>query len=172
MLHLSEAHQFLQRPTIQCVVIGRIPQAWDRNVTPPTVLFRRDDTKQIKPTINEAFVAFSGDIITDYNDLYCLFTWRDAAFVIREITNNKHLSKQLKTCVWIISGRNILTGCESKALDCPCKVGIAPLYRNSLRARQHCRLLFQVQEIVLRKLRRTHSNICVVLFWNCVVNTT
>ncbi len=100
MLHLSEAHQFLQRPTIQCVVIGRIPQAWDRNVTPPTVLFRRDDTKQIKPTINEAFVAFSGDIITDYNDLYCLFTWRDAAFVIREITNNKHFSKQLKTCVW------------------------------------------------------------------------
>ncbi len=27
-----------------------------------------------KTITNEAFVAFSGDIITDYNDLYCLFT--------------------------------------------------------------------------------------------------
>ncbi len=31
---------------------------------------RRDDTKTIKPIINEAFFASSGD----YNDLYCLFT--------------------------------------------------------------------------------------------------
>ncbi len=31
----------------------------------------RDDTKTIKPIINEAFVASSGNIIiTDYNDLY------------------------------------------------------------------------------------------------------
>ncbi len=35
---------------------------------------RRDETKTIKPIINEAFVASSEDIITDYNDLYCLFT--------------------------------------------------------------------------------------------------
>ncbi len=56
----------------------------------------RDDTKTIKPIINEAFVASSGDIITNYNDLYCLFTHRIAsgrinitmyAFVIGE--NNK-----------------------------------------------------------------------------------
>ncbi len=39
----------------------------------------------------------------------------------------------------------------------------------SLQARQ---LSCQVQEIVLRKLCRTHSNICVELFWNSVVNTT
>ncbi len=39
---------------------------------------RRDDTNIIKPIINEAFVASSGDIITDYNDLYCLFTRRVA----------------------------------------------------------------------------------------------
>ncbi len=37
-------------------------------------LSRRDETKTIKPNRNEAFVASSGDIITDYNDLYCLFT--------------------------------------------------------------------------------------------------
>ncbi len=35
---------------------------------------RRVDTKTIKLIINEAFVASIGDIITDYNDLYCLFT--------------------------------------------------------------------------------------------------
>ncbi len=39
---------------------------------------RRDETKTIKPITNEAFVASSGDIITDYNDLYCLFTRRIA----------------------------------------------------------------------------------------------
>ncbi len=39
---------------------------------------RRDETKTIKPIINEAFVASSGDIFTDYNDLYCLFTCRVA----------------------------------------------------------------------------------------------
>ncbi len=34
--------------------------------------FLCDDTKSIKPILNEAFVAFSEDIITDYNYLYCL----------------------------------------------------------------------------------------------------
>ncbi len=93
-----------------------------------------DETKTIKPIINEAFVASSGDIITDYNYLYCIFTRRVAscrinitmsAFVIGETTNNKHYSTLLKTWVWIVSGKffkyeNILTGCESEAPDCPC----------------------------------------------------
>ncbi len=35
---------------------------------------RRDNTKTIIPIINEEVVASIGDIITDYNDLYCLFT--------------------------------------------------------------------------------------------------
>ncbi len=72
----SEA--FSDWPAIQCVVIGRILQAWDRNVTPLTVLWCRVPArhKTIKPVINEAFVASSGDIITDYNDLFCLFTGR------------------------------------------------------------------------------------------------
>ncbi len=142
---------------------------------------QRDETKTIKAIINEAFVASSGDIFTDYNDLDCLFTRRVAscrvnitvsAFVIRETTNNKCYSTLLRTHIWIVSGKffkyeNILTGCESEVPDCLCKAGIAPLYRNSW----HCRLLSQVQEIVLRKMRCTHSNICVV-FWNSVVNTT
>ncbi len=62
---------------------------------------RRDETKTLKPIINEAFVASCGDIITNYNDLYGLFTHRVAsrcvnitmsAFVIGETTNNKRYS--------------------------------------------------------------------------------
>ncbi len=140
---------------------------------------RRDETKTIKPITNEAFVASSGDIITDYNDLDCLFTRHVAsrlvnitmsAFVIGEKTNNKHYSTPLKTRVLIVRSRNVLTGFEP---DCPCKVVIAPLYRNSLCASLEARLLScQVQEIVLRELHHTHSNICVVLLWNSAVNTT
>ncbi len=64
---------------------------------------RRDETKTIKPITNESFVASSGDIITDYNDLYCLFMHRFAsrrvnitmsAFVIGETTSTiLHSSK-------------------------------------------------------------------------------
>ncbi len=63
---------------------------------------RRDDTKTIKPIINEAFVASSVDIITDYNDSYSLFTRHSAtrhntisAFVIGETTTSTtlHCSK-------------------------------------------------------------------------------
>ncbi len=138
-------------PAIQCIVIGRIPQAWDKNIMPLTVLWCRVSA--------QAFVESSGDIITVYNDLYCLFTRCIAiaisAFVIGEKTNNKQYSTLLKTRVWIVRSRNALTGCESEASDCTCKVGIAPLYRNSLCASQHCSLPFQVQEIALRKMRCT-----------------
>ncbi len=34
----------------------------------------RDETKTIKPITNEAFIASSGDIITDYIDLDCHLT--------------------------------------------------------------------------------------------------
>ncbi len=74
---------------------------------------RRDDTKTIKPIINRAFVASSVDIITDYNDLYCLIrrvasrriNITMSAFVIGETTNNKHYSTRLKTHVWIVRGK-------------------------------------------------------------------
>ncbi len=175
MPRLSETCRFLQSSSFweaRCALIGQLSSAlWlAEYLKHMTEMLRpspycdavswRDDTKTIKPIINEAFVASSGDIITDYNDLY----W--------ETTNSKHYSTLLKTCVWIVSSRNALAGFESEASDCPCKVGIAPLYRNSLCASQHCRLLFQVQEIVLRKMRCTNSNIWFELFWNSVVNTT
>ncbi len=98
-----------------------------------------DETKTIKPIINEAFVASSGDIITDYNDLYCLFTLKHYHVCICDRRNDKQqallytaqnsrLNSQWQKNVI----RKVLTGCESEASDCPCKVGIAPLYRNSL----------------------------------------
>ncbi len=77
--HHSEIEVCSNWPAIHCIVIGWIPQECDVNVTPLTMLWchvpvRRDETKTIKPIINEAFVAFSEDIITDYNDSYSLFT--------------------------------------------------------------------------------------------------
>ncbi len=65
-------------------------------------------TSTINPLTNEAFIASSGDIITDYNDLYCLFTRcvisrhvkiTLSAFVIGEMTNDKHYPTLLKTRV-------------------------------------------------------------------------
>ncbi len=110
------------------VVIGRILQAWDGSVTSLTVLWWPFPTKTIKPIRNEPFVASSRDIITDNNDWYCLFSHCIAsrrvkitmsAFVIGQTTNNKHYFRQLKTRIWIVSSRNVLTGCESEASDCP-----------------------------------------------------
>ncbi len=103
MLRLSETRRFLQSSSF-----------WEFRISEYSI-------------INEAFVASSGDIITDYNDLDCLFTRRIAsrlvnitmsAFVIGETTNNKHYSTLLKTRVWIVSGKffkyeNILTECKS-----------------------------------------------------------
>ncbi len=96
------------------VVIGRILQAWDGSVTSLTGLWWPFPTKTIKPIRNEVFVASSGDIITDNNDLYC--TSRRVKITT---TNNKHYFRQLKTRIWIVSSRNVLTGCESESSDCP-----------------------------------------------------
>ncbi len=180
---LPETHWFLQSSSFwdaRHALIGQLSSAlWLagylkretemlRPLTYCDPMSRCDNTKTIKPITNKAFVASCGNIITDYKDLYCLFTFRVnitmSAFVIGETTNYKHYSTLLKTHVWFVSNRNVLTGCESEAPDSPC---------NSLWASQHCRLLScQVQEIVLRKSCCTHSNICVVLLWNSVVNTT
>ncbi len=155
-------------PAIQCV-IGRIPQAWDGNVAPLTVLwccFPARRHKNNKTHYKRGICSSGRYIITDYNDLYCLFTRRIvsrcvninlSAFVIGETTNNKHYSTLLKTRVWIVSSKffkweNVLTRCESEASDCPCKVGIAPLYRNSLYA--YLAVYSQVQETVCK-----HCNI-------------
>ncbi len=142
MLRLSETRRFLQSSSFweaRCALIGHLSSAlwlaeYLKRVTEMLrtlpycdAVSRRDDTKTIKPIINEAFVASSGDIITDYNDLYWIFMRRVAsrrvnitmsAFVIRKTTNNKHYSTLLKICIWIVSGKffkfeNILTGCES-----------------------------------------------------------
>ncbi len=106
-------------PAIWCVVIGQIPQACDGNVKPlPMVVMPCPSlftvyghgVTRLKPAINEAFVAFSEDIMTDYNDSYGLFMRCIApykhntmsAFVIVE-TPNKHYSTLLKTHFWTIS---------------------------------------------------------------------
>ncbi len=86
-----------------------------------------DDTKTIIPTINEVFVAFSGDMITDYNDLYCLFTRHVARRVpckhyhvcICDRRNDKQqaLLYTAKKLAFESSVANSLS--ESEASDCP-----------------------------------------------------
>ncbi len=129
---LNERRLFLQSSSFweaRCALIGQLSSAlWlAEYLKCETEMLRllpycdavswNDETKTIKPIINGAFVASSGDIITDYNDLYCLFT-----------TNNKHYATLLKTRVWMVSGKFF----KYETPDCPCKVGIAPLNRNRL----------------------------------------
>ncbi len=88
MLCLSETRRFLQSSSFweaRCAMIGQLFGAlWlgeylkrEIEMLHPSpycdAVSRCDDTKTIKPNINEVFVASSGDIITDHNDLYCLF---------------------------------------------------------------------------------------------------
>ncbi len=83
MLRLSETRRFLQSSSFweaRCVLIGQLSGAlwlaeYLKRVTELLcplpycdAVSQRDETKTIKPIINEAFVASSGDIITDYND--------------------------------------------------------------------------------------------------------
>ncbi len=97
---------------------------------------RPDETKTMNPILNKAFVASSGDIITDYNDLYCIFMPRVAsrcvnitmsAFVIRETT-----STTLNTCSKLVfdsSGAKSLNKktylqAESQKLSVLAKLGL------------------------------------------------
>ncbi len=118
MPRLSETHRFLQSSLFweaRRALIGQLSSAlWlaeylkrETEMLRPSpccdAVSRRNDTKTINPIINEAFVASSGDIITDYNDLHCLFTHCIAsrrvnltisAFVIGETINTTlHCSK-------------------------------------------------------------------------------
>ncbi len=88
-VRLSETHRFLQSSSFweaRRALIGQLSRWWwlAKYLKRVTEMLRplpycdavswRDETKTIKPIINEAFVASSGNIITDYNDLYCLLT--------------------------------------------------------------------------------------------------
>ncbi len=125
-------------PAIQCVVIGRIPQVWDGNVK------QLNNKTHYKRGI--CCIQWRHNYWL-YHIFVCIFipyfyalrhvNITMSAFVIGETTNNKHYLTQLKTHVWIVNGKffkyeNILTGCVSEEPYCPYKVGIAPLYRNSL----------------------------------------
>ncbi len=71
MLCLSETHRFLQSSLFweaRRALIGQLSSAlWLTKYLKRVTEMLRDETKTIKPTINEAFVALSEDII-DYND--------------------------------------------------------------------------------------------------------
>uniref|UniRef100_A0A672R0L3 Kinesin-like protein n=1 Tax=Sinocyclocheilus grahami TaxID=75366 RepID=A0A672R0L3_SINGR len=58
------------------------------------------ETKTLKPITNEAFVASSGDIITDYNDLYCRFTHCVASRQQQYYSENKSYAFFLCVNIW------------------------------------------------------------------------
>ncbi len=178
------------------LVISPTPtQACDKNVMPLTVLWcivivivtvsRRDDTKTIKPIINKAFVASSGDIITDYNDLYCLVTHKHYHVCIcdrrkRQTTSTTlHCSKLAfeSSVANSLNMKTYLQAVSQKRQTVLAKLELShfietAFVHSTAQHSNHCRLLFQAQEIVLCKMCCTHSNIWVELFWSSVVNTT
>ncbi len=97
------------------------------------------DTKTIKHIINEAFVASSGDIITDYNDLYCLF--------MRCIAPRKHYH------VCICDRRNEQT--TSTTLHCS-KLAFESSVANSLNMKTYLQAVSQKCQTVLAKLELPH----------------
>ncbi len=168
LLLLSETHWFLQILSfweVRCALIGQLSSAsWlAEYLKRETEMLRllpycdavsRRRHKNNKTHYKRGICWPSGYKITDYNDLYCLFTSHVASrhvnFTMSPFVIGESYSTLLKTRVWIVSGKffkweNILTGCESEAADCPCNVGIAPFYRNSLCASQHCRLYSPVR---------------------------
>ncbi len=79
MLRLSETLRNQSFWEARCALIGQLSSAlWLADYLKHETEMLRPllycDTKTKKTIIKEAFVASSGDIITDYNDLYCLFT--------------------------------------------------------------------------------------------------
>ncbi len=97
---------------MRCALIGQLSSAlwlaeYLKRVTemlraiPCCDAVSRDETNTMKPTINEAFVAFCEDIITDYNDSYSLFTGyttppkhnTTSAFVKLQTSTTLHSSK-------------------------------------------------------------------------------
>ncbi len=92
--------------------------------------------KQLKPIINEAFVASSEDIITGYNDLYCLFTRRVAS-----------------RCVNItMSALVIGEKCQTKSTTLHC----SKLTFESSEAETYLQAVSQKHQTVLAKLELLH----------------
>ncbi len=143
-------------PAIQCVVIGQILQACDGNVTPLTVLWCRVPARWHK---NNKTHYKQGICCIQWGHNYWLLwlIWSCcavprkhnimSAFVIVEMPN-KHYSTLFKTRVWIVSIVNMKTYLQAVGqkhqLELPHFIETAFVHN------WHCRLLSQVQEIVLR----------------------
>ncbi len=151
MNRLSETHRFLQ-----------ISSFWEARCT---LKLRKcyTPTHVVMPCLSH--VATSGDIITDCNDLYCILrialccaNITMSAFVIRETPYNKHDSTQLKTRVWIVSGKFFKYE-NLQAVSQKCQTVLARLEK-VLRKSIWAQLAgySQVQEIFIRKMHCTHSN--------------
>jgi len=138
----------------------------------------RDKTISIKPITNKPFVAFSGDIITDYNDLHCVFTCcivprkhkTMSAFVIGEMTNNKPTLHQRFSIPVLAPPPQLCIFCMSLFVNAPNSDN--QLVRSELRAwtvfpltwSLHSSLLpilpEQGKSVEVTSLQHIHSQIC------------
>ncbi len=136
LLLLSETHRFLQSSSFweaRCALIGQLSSAswlaeYLKCVTemlrhlPYCDAVSRRRHKNNKTHYKRGICWSSVYIITDYNDLYCLFTSHVASrrvnITLSPFVIGESYSTLLKTRVWIVSGKffkweNIVTGCES-----------------------------------------------------------
>ncbi len=94
-------------PAIQCVVIGRIPQAWDGNVIIPLTYCDACPGKT-RPITNEPFVASTWDIITDCKQHHvCICDRRNAKQALLYTAKNVCLIRQYQI-FWISKRTYIL----------------------------------------------------------------
>ncbi len=126
------------------------------------VMPMRDETKTIKPNINEAFVASTGDIITDYNNLYCVSTHYHVCICVRRNDKQQAL---------LYTAQESILEIWKHAYSQLVKLELLHFIETVFEHSWCCRitLLFQVQDSVLCEMR---SNICVELFRNNVVHIT
>ncbi len=134
MLRFSETRRFSQSSSfweVRCALIGQLSGAlwlaeYLKRVTEMLcplpccdAVSRRDETKTIKPTINEAFVAFSEDIINDYNDSYGLFTRCAAPIFFKVPCSENQVFDDVYLSMW----------CFNMLLDKPCAIVLSVIIR-------------------------------------------
>ncbi len=137
-------------------------------------------TKTIKPIINEAFVASSRDIVVDYNDFYsrcitpqkhyhvCICERRSDKQALHYTAHNSHLNNRANS----LNMKTYLQAASHKRQTVLAKLELPHFLETAFVLSWYCRLLSQLQEIVIRKMHNKMPNIGVELFWNSVVNTT
>ncbi len=102
--HRSESEACSDWPAVQCVVIGRIPQACDGNVTPLTVLWCRVPVRRHKNNKTH----YKRGICKHQHYHVCICDWRNDKQAVLYTAQNSHLNRQKQKStsrLWVRSVR-------------------------------------------------------------------